>query len=136
MNYIEDKTFESRNFHKEHFEKGEYEDCIFRQCEISNVDLSEIRFTDCEFIDCNLSLSVLKKTAFRDVKFNACKMLGLHFEDCNEFSLSFSFDNCQLNHSTFYKIKIRKTVFRNSQLHETDFTECDLTDAVFLILIL
>jgi hypothetical protein len=46
------------------------------------------------------------KTAFRDIKFKGCKMLGLNFEDCNEFGLSFNFENCSLNHSSFYKIKV------------------------------
>jgi uncharacterized protein YjbI with pentapeptide repeats len=36
-----------------------------------------------------------------------------------------------LNHSSFYKTKIKKTLFQNSQLQETDFTECDLTNSVF-----
>lgn len=58
-------------------------------------------------------------------------MLGLHFDTCSEFGLSFSFDSCQLNHSSFYKTKIKKTVFKNSQLQETDFVETDLTSAVF-----
>ena len=58
-------------------------------------------------------------------------MLGLRFENCNAFGLSFSFDNCQLNHSSFYKTKIKRTVFKNSQLHEVDFTACDLTNTLF-----
>jgi uncharacterized protein YjbI with pentapeptide repeats len=58
-------------------------------------------------------------------------MLGLRFDKCSEFGLSFSFDNCQLNHCSFYNTKIKKTHFRNSQLHEADFTGCDLTSAVF-----
>jgi len=58
-------------------------------------------------------------------------MLGLHFDNCNEFGLSFSFENCILNHSTFYKTKIKKTTFKNTQLQEADFTECDLTDSLF-----
>jgi uncharacterized protein YjbI with pentapeptide repeats len=58
-------------------------------------------------------------------------MLGLRFDACNEFRLSFSFDGCQLNHSSFYKAKIKKTIFKDSQLQETDFAETDLTSAVF-----
>ncbi len=58
-------------------------------------------------------------------------MLGLHFDDCNDFGLSFSFESCQLNHASFYKTKIKKSVFKNSHLTETDFTDCDLTSAVF-----
>jgi uncharacterized protein YjbI with pentapeptide repeats len=45
--------------------------------------------------------------------------------------LSFSFDNCTLDHSSFYKRKIQKTSFKDSQLHETDFTKCDLSGSVF-----
>jgi uncharacterized protein YjbI with pentapeptide repeats len=58
-------------------------------------------------------------------------MLGLRFDTCNAFGLSFSFDGCQLNHSSFYKMKIKKTVFKNTQLHEVDFAEADLSNAVF-----
>jgi len=58
-------------------------------------------------------------------------MSGLRFDTCNEFGLSFSFENCLLNHSTFYKVKIKKTNFKNTQLIETDFTECDLTGSLF-----
>jgi uncharacterized protein YjbI with pentapeptide repeats len=58
-------------------------------------------------------------------------MLGLRFDTCNDFGLSFSFDSCQLNHSSFFKTKIKKTVFKNSQLQETDFAEADLTSAMF-----
>jgi uncharacterized protein YjbI with pentapeptide repeats len=57
--------------------------------------------------------------------------MGLRFDSCHDFGLSFLFDNCILNHSSFYKTKIRKTIFRNSQIREVDFTECDLTNSTF-----
>ncbi len=57
-------------------------------------------------------------------------MLGIRFDTCNSFGLSFSFDTCRLNHSSFYKIIIKKTVFRNSQLQGTDFAEADLSGAI------
>jgi uncharacterized protein YjbI with pentapeptide repeats len=50
---------------------------------------------------------------------------------CNAFGLSFSFDNCQLNHTSFYNTKIKKTIFKNSQLQETDFVNCDLNSSIF-----
>ena len=58
-------------------------------------------------------------------------MLGLRFEDCNEFGLSFSFENCTLDHSSFYQTKLKKTLFNNSKLQEVDFTGCDLNSSVF-----
>jgi fluoroquinolone resistance protein len=129
--YIEEKKFEHINFAEQLLAKGEYDNCSFINCDISNTDLSEIKFTECTFTGCNLSLAKLVKTAFREVKFKDCKLLGLHFEHCSEFGLQVGFDNCLLNHSSFYKTKMKKTVFKNSQLQEVDLTECDLTGSVF-----
>jgi uncharacterized protein YjbI with pentapeptide repeats len=126
-NYIEDQTFSRIDS----LTKGEYENCSFNSCNFAEMDLSEFIFTNCIFNSSNLSMVKLNKTAFRDVKFKDCKMLGLRYENCNEFGLSFSFDACQLNHSSFYKTKIKKTLFKNSDLLETDFTEADLTAAIF-----
>lgn len=125
--YIEDKTFG-----KEYLPvKGEYDNCIFNSCNLGDKDLSGYKFSDCTFNGCNLSMAKLNKTSFRDVSFKDCKMLGLRFDTCDEFALSFSFDGCQLNHSSFYKRRIKKCLFRNSQLRETDFADADLTGAIF-----
>lgn len=43
----------------------------------------------------------------------------------------FGFNNCNLNDSTFYKTKIKHTLFKNSQLQAVDFTECDLRNSIF-----
>ncbi len=129
--YIQDKSFEKIDFKGKPFHKGEYENCTFHYCDFSSVNLSECKFMGCEFIGCNLSLAKLVKTSFQDIKFKDCKMLGLHFDTCSEFGLSFSFENCTLDHSSFYKIKIKKTLFINSQCVEVDFTASDLSDSVF-----
>ena len=107
MDFIVDKTFERIKFNEITIERGEYENCIFKQCDFSNVRLSDIKFIECEFISCNLSLAKLERTAIRDIVFRECKMLGLHFEHCNEFGLAFSFEDCQLDHSSFYSTKIK-----------------------------
>lgn len=129
--YHENKTFEAENFTLHALLKGEYENCRFSNCDLSNADLSEFQFNNCEFVGCNLSLAKLIKTEFREAKFRKCKMLGLHFDTCNQFGLSFSFEDCALNYSLFYKTKIKQTVFKNTQLQEVDFSECDLTGAIF-----
>lgn len=123
-NFTQDKIFDKDDLPT----KGEYENCIFNSCNFADRDLSEFKFIDCTFNGCNFSLAKLNRTAFRDVKFKDCKMLGLRFDTCNDFGLSFSFDGCRLDHSSFYKTKIKKTVFKNSQLQETDFAETDLTN--------
>jgi uncharacterized protein YjbI with pentapeptide repeats len=129
--FIEDQKFAKIDYKVKTLEKGEYENCTFTDCDFSNTDLSDIIFSECGFITCNLSLIKLSNTAFRNIAFKGCKMLGLYFDHCNEFGLSFGFDTCILNHSSFYKAKIKKTLFVNSQLQEVDFTECDLAGALF-----
>lgn len=129
--YLQDKIFDKNNYTVSPLAKGEYENCTFTNCDFSNSDLKGISFFSCVFVGCNLSLAKPTKTIFSDVKFKDCKLLGLPFESCNEFGFTVSFENCNLNHASFYQKKIKKTLFKNSQLHEVEFTECDLTSAVF-----
>jgi uncharacterized protein YjbI with pentapeptide repeats len=129
--YIADKLVDKVDYKENSLPKGEYENCTFKNCDFYHTDFSGIQFQSCEFVVCNLSLVTLSRAAFRDVQFKDCKMLGLRFDHCNPLGLAFLFDTCSLDHASFYKTKIRKTVFKNSGLRETDFTQCDLTGSVF-----
>lgn len=130
LEYIKETSFDKADF-SGNVIKAEYDRCSFTNCDMSNADMSQSLFLECHFTGCNLSLAQLKKTGFREAHFTDCKMLGLQLGDCDTFNLSFQFENCILNHSSFYKLKIKKTVFRNTKLEEVDFTETDLSGAVF-----
>jgi fluoroquinolone resistance protein len=108
-----------------------YENCSFNNLDLSNLNFSDYRFIDCVFNGCNLSLTKLNKTGMQEVKFLGCKMLGLHFDAVNEFGLGLSFENCILNHSSFYKKKLKKTIFKNCAMQECDFSLTDLTAVQF-----
>jgi fluoroquinolone resistance protein len=129
MNYIEDTTFESKG--KEVLEPGSYERCVFRQCNFAEANLSGYVFSECEFRDCDLSMAKSANASFRETKFVNCKLLGVRFDQCSKLLLSFSFDHCTLNLSSFYKLKLKGAKFSNCKLHEVDFIEADLTNAVF-----
>jgi len=128
---ILDQTFLKINFIDKIKPKEEYENCKFINCNFAEANLLDVVFMECTFEDCDLSLARLNETAFRDVKFIGCKMLGLKFDHCNAFGLSFQFEKCNLNHSSFYKIKAIKSIFIHCQLHEVDFTEANLTSSLF-----
>lgn len=130
-NYIEDQTFEQINFQEQTLVKGEYENCEFKQCDFANADLSGFKFSECRFLDCNLSMIRLDGTALREVQFRDCKMLGLHLDACDPFGLSLAFERCQLNHTSFFQMNLKKTVFQHCKLEEADFTEADLSGAIF-----
>lgn len=125
--YVVEQSFERLST----LEAGEYELCDFVQCDFSNLDFSEYKFVECTFRECNLSLLKLEKTAVRNCQFYQCKMLGLRFDACNPFGLSFRFENCQLNHSSFFNVVVKKTYFKQCQLQEVDFTDADLSGAIF-----
>jgi fluoroquinolone resistance protein len=129
--FIENKTYDRVDYTEIGFMKGEYENCTFSNCDFSKGSFAYSRFIDCTFLGCNLSLVHLTETIFRDTRFNNSKMLGLLFQDCNKPGLSFAFEHCILNHSSFYRTTIKKTLFKNCQLQETDWTDCDLTACNF-----
>jgi len=130
-NYIEATTFDKQDYTTDSLPKGEYGNCVFSNCDFSNSDLSDVQFIECEFRGCNLSMAKLSKTALRDVKFKECKLMGLHFNDCHEFLFAVSFDGCNLNLSSFYRRKMKRTRFVNSGLNEVDLAEADLTQSLF-----
>jgi fluoroquinolone resistance protein len=129
--YIQEKTFESIDLSENVFPPGEYENCTFVNCIFSQADLTKMSFAECSFTSCNLSMAKLTNTALREITFKDCKLLGLRFENCNPFLFSVDFDNCILNLSSFYKLKLKKTRFIHCSLTEVDFTEADLSGSVF-----
>ena len=139
--YVADQKFSGTDFQDRTPLSDEYEGCTFNNCIFSKTDLSDRVFVECSFYDCDLSMAEVNKTAFRDIYFQGCKLIGLHFEDCNPFLLSMHFQGCQLNYSTFLNMNLKKMKYVDSSLLETDFTgsdlagmnfaNCDLEKAVF-----
>ncbi|MFK7907606.1 MAG: pentapeptide repeat-containing protein [Chitinophagales bacterium] len=129
--FIEDEQIEGVDFSKKTFAKGEYEECRFLRCVFSDLYLSQVSFGECVFEHCDLSMANMATTTLRDVRFKDSKLLGVHFEDCNSFLLSMTFEGCQLNLSSFYKLNLKQTVFKDCSLREVDFSEADLSGVVF-----
>lgn len=125
------EKFKSEDFNISLFPAGEYDNCTFTDCFFTNFNFSGFTFSECEFINCDMSMANIRGVPFRDVDFQGCKLLGLRFDECNPFLLSLQFENCILNFSSFYKLKIRKTVFDSCKMEQVDFTETDLSTAIF-----
>ena len=128
---VEDQVFEKKDFTIHPLPKGEYEFCSFLNCNFSDSDLKGISFSGCEFNACNLTLAKTLGTAFKEVKFRDCKLVGIHFEICSPLLFEVNFENCILDFSSFFKLKIKKTRFLNCSLKEVDFVEADLMGSSF-----
>ncbi len=130
-NIIENQHFNHQDYTTDILASGDYEECSFSNCDFSNTDLSNYNFSECTFNDCNLSMVNVFKTGLKTVAFKNCKMMGIHFDVCNEFLLSISFHSCILNFSSFYKLNLKKTKFIHCTLQEVDFAEANLTSSIF-----
>lgn len=131
MSYFLDKTYKSVNFGETPLDNGEYEGCVFENCDFSSCNLNQLKFVDCQFVSCNLSLVKVNGTAFRDCQFQSSKLLGIRFEDCNPIGFFVQYENCILNHCSFYDMKLKKTRFIDCQMDEVDFTLADLSQSLF-----
>ncbi|CAM4326615.1 pentapeptide repeat-containing protein [Gillisia limnaea] len=129
--FIENSSFQSENYSLKGLALGEYENCNFNQCSFVSTNLSSFTFSECKFENCDLSMVLLKNATFRDVGFKNCKLLGVRFDQCNPFLLSFSFEESILDFSSFYGLKIKNTKFISCKLEQVDFTETDLRDSIF-----
>ncbi|MCB0599580.1 MAG: pentapeptide repeat-containing protein [Saprospiraceae bacterium] len=130
-NTIEDREFIAVRFEEEPVPEGEYQNCTFRECDFSQADLSGYKFIECEFQACNLSMAVLQGVTFRDTHFRDCKMMGMLFEQCNPYGVTFRFLRCNLDHSSFFRLNLKRVPFVECTLREVDFSECDLTGVNF-----
>lgn len=108
-----------------------YDNCVFKSCDFSEATFSGIQFSHCVFEHCNLSLAQLDQTAFQVVTFKGCKLLGLLFYTCQSLGFSVAFKYCQMQHASFYNMKLKKTPFLSCSLQEVDFTNADLSQAIF-----
>ena len=128
---FEDEKWVGLDYARAPLAPGEYEQCSFSGCTFLHADLSGIVFSGCDFTDCDLSMAQLRGTALREVRFSNCKLLGLRFDECHSFSFAVSFDKCVLNLSSFFRLKMPKTRFRDCKLEEVEFVEADLSQAIF-----
>lgn len=131
MDYFSNELYEQETFDRRSMPQGEYEGCTFRSCEFSNTVLNGYKFIDCIFISCNLSMATLVQTVLHKVKFESCKLLGLHFESCSPIGMTLAFEQCIMDHTSFYKTKLPQTNFISCSLAEADFTGADFKGSVF-----
>ncbi len=128
----EDMQFENVDYSGQELYDREFENCTFINCNFTNSKLVSNNLIDCVFKGCNFSMSQLVDTGLKGVSFNNCKLTGIDFSKCNQFSFAVDFENCILDYSIFYKQKLKKTSFRDCSIKQADIAECDLSEAMFV----
>lgn len=126
-----DQTYDKVVLRDDRLTGREFEGCVFRQCDFSGTAFYECSFIDCEFIGCNLSMAQLAGTSLKTVVMRDCKLLGIRFDQCDDFLFAVSFADSTLDYSWFSRKKMPKTVFAHCSLNGVNFENTDLTAAAF-----
>jgi fluoroquinolone resistance protein len=127
----EDKQFKVVDYSEKRLSNREFHNCEFTNCNFTKSDLSNNEFMDCNFKSCNFSLTILQDAGLKNIHFTGCKLMGIDFSKCNNFLFSVQFQDCNLDYSSFFKMKMKKTPFIDCSIKEVDFADTDLSMAVF-----
>jgi fluoroquinolone resistance protein len=128
---IEGQKFKNYNFVVQKLTRAEYDNCEFVGCIFNEADIAHTVFVDCHFENCDLSMANITQSSFKSVRFKSCKILGVHFQNINPFLLDLKFEDCNLSHSSFYKLNLSQTPFKKCIIHDVDFVESNLQGAHF-----
>ena len=129
------ETFRALRQENGRFNSSEFDQCVFDRCVFSRSVFAHCRFTSCRFIGCDLSNIGVPSSRFRDVRFEATKLLGVDWTKANAMAeahgpTSLSFVDCVVDLSSFFGLNLRGAVMERCSAKEVDLSEADLRDAV------
>ena len=129
--YFLDIEYNNIIYSEEEVNFKEFECCTFTNCNFSNCVFVAVTFIDCTFTDCVFSDAKINYVAFRTVTFNRCTIKDVNFSMCDKLIFEIAFNNCTLDFSKFYTLKLKGTSFINCSLIAVDFMGADLTEVLF-----
>jgi uncharacterized protein YjbI with pentapeptide repeats len=131
QDYFLDIEYNSHTYGVDEINLKEFEGCTFNNCTFSACNFIGVTFIDCVFNDCIFSEAKINHVALRTVTFNRCEIKEVNFSMCDKLIFEVRFNNCTLDFSKFYTLKIKSTQFLNCSLIAVDFMATDLTEVLF-----
>ena len=129
--YFLDIEYNNLTYGEQEVNLKEFECCTFNCCDFSQCNFIGVIFIDCTFNDCFFSGAKINHVALRSVFFNRCKLEDVNFSMCDKLIFEVHFNECVLDFSKFYTLKIKGTTFIDCSIVAVDFMSADLTNAVF-----
>src|SRR3970282_2049239 len=129
--YFLDIEYSNIIYSEEEVNFKEFECCTFTNCNFSQCVFLAVTFIDCTFNYCTFSGAKINYVAFRTVTFNRCEIKEVNFAMCDKLIFEIDFNNCILDFSKFYTLKIKGISFTNYNLMRLDFMSTDLTQGLF-----
>jgi uncharacterized protein YjbI with pentapeptide repeats len=129
--YFLDIEYNNITYGEQEVNLKEFECCTFNNCDFSECLFVAVTFIDCTFNDCLFSGAKINYVAFRTVFFNHCKMEDVNFAMCDKLIFEIHFNDCVLDFSKFYTLKMKGTSFIDCSIIAVDFMGTDLTEVIF-----
>lgn len=129
--YFLDKEYNNIIYDRDGANFKDFECCVFNNCNFSASTFLAVTFIDCVFNDCIFNEAKINYVAFRTATFNRCEIKEVNFAMCDKLIFEIHFNNCTLDFSKFYTLKIKGTTFTNCSLVAVDFMATDLTSVIF-----
>lgn len=108
----------------------EFYKCTFTGCSLSRAVFTSCEFEKCVFDTCDISLLNLRDIRLTDIEFVNCKAVGVTwpaFKMPGDYSLK----NCKLDNGIFMGLNLNGIQMTGCSATDIDFSDCNLTKAVF-----
>lgn len=129
----EDRTFDGLDLSGEEVRDKEFAGCTFTGCSFLETRFAACRFVDCAFARCDLSLCRVDDCSFTNVEFVDSRLLGVDWTEASWPALGLfepiGFERCDISHSTFDGLRLRRIQVADCVAHNVDFTQVDLNGA-------
>ena len=126
----QEKEFSKLNLPKKQTVRAEFYKCKFISCNLFQSKFIECDFENCTFESCDMSLAAFENSRLLDVSFIKTKLVGFEWTKLRNPS-RYSFKECKLDGSNFFKVNIQQLHMINCSARECDFTEANLSKGEF-----
>lgn len=139
-------TFTDLSMEQDSISRKTFESCVFESCDFTEAFFDGCTFKDCQFRKCKLTAVNVRNSSFSEVQFYESKVLGVDWTKAYWRGLQLGaplfFEECLLNASSFYGLKLSGIVIEDCRAHDVDFREAtisrgrftgtDLTNSLFV----
>ncbi len=127
---FEGQQFEGLKLEGQRFDGRHFYDCEFLRCKLSRAVLDSCVFENCLFRDCDLTTTRIGESAFRDVKFERSKLMGVDWSEARQLTFQAEFVDCVLSFGVFVGMTLNSVKMTGCTAEEADFSEADLRKTV------
>jgi fluoroquinolone resistance protein len=128
-----DQTFKKVTLRNSLVEHKTFDSCTFNNCSFQETAFQNCKFRDCTFIDCDLRLMRVMGSSFRDTTFKKSAVVGVNWVEASWSKTglleSIGFTDCDISHSIFMGLELKRIVLTKCVAKNTDFAEANLTQA-------